>query len=138
VTNPGSATAYGTSCGPLLAATSAPRVGRPMPLLLLNLPSASALAFLAAGWSDATSPAGPLPLSLAPFGMPGCWLLQDLALASAVAMNLHPTAAGATINVPASAAYGGVRLYLQGWVIAPGSNQTGVVFSNGLRVQIGQ
>jgi hypothetical protein len=138
VINPGSATAYGTSCGPLLSATSAPRIGRPLPLLLLNLPASSALACLAAGWSDVSCSAGPLPLSLAPHGMPGCWLLQDLALATSLPMNLYPGAAGATIAIPANAAYSGVRLFLQSWVLAPGSNALGIVFSNGLRVQVGQ
>lgn len=138
VVNPGYALAYGTSCGPVLAATVAPRVGRAMPLLVTNMPSTSVLAGCALGFSRTSYNGMPLPLSLAGLGMPGCWLLQDLFIGDAVRLTLFgSTAAAITIPVPNDPSYGGMRAYFQAWAVAPGVNAAGAVFSGGIDVQIG-
>lgn len=138
VTNPGYALAYGTSCGPVLAATVAPRIGRAMPLLVTGMPSTSLMAGCAFGLSNTNFGGTPLPLSLTPLGMPGCWLLQDMAISDAVRLTLFgSTAAAITIPVPGAAQYAGMRAFFQVWALAPGVNATGAVFSNGLDVQIG-
>ncbi len=138
VTHPGSATAYGTGCGPTLAATAPPRIGQTLPLLMQNLPASSVLAFLAIGDSATQFGALPLPLALDGYGAPGCWLLHDLRYNGSSPMLLLGTSAVADIAIPGQAIYAGFVFRLQGWAIAPGSNTVGVVFSNGLQVQVGQ
>lgn len=139
VTNPGSAWAYGLSCGPVLAATVPPRVARPMPLLVTSMPTTSLLAGCALGLSNTTFQNQALPLSLTPFGMPGCWLLQDLVVGDGVPLTLYGnTAAAFTIQLPAQPSLAGVHCFLQAWAVAPGVNAAGAVFSNGIEVYIGQ
>jgi hypothetical protein len=138
VTNPGYALAYGTSCGPVLAATVAPRVGRQLPLLVTNMPSTSLMAGCAFGLSNTNYNGMPLPMSLTSLGMPGCWLLQDLHIGDAVRLQMFgSTSAAIWIPVPNETRYAGMRAYFQVWAISPGANATGAVFSNGLDVQIG-
>lgn len=138
VATPGYALAYGTSCGPVLAATVAPYVGRQLPLLVTNMPPTSVMAACAFGLSRTTYNGQALPLSLAPLGMPGCWLLQDLHIGDAMQLTMYGnTAAAIWIPVPGQARYIGMRAYFQVWAISPGANAAGAVFSNGLDVQIG-
>lgn len=138
VINPGSALAYGTSCGPILAATVAPRVGQPMPLLVTNLPANTGLAGCAIGFSNTIYLGQPLPLLLDSYGATGCYLLQDLFLANATGLVLYGDAAAITIQVPANPALAGLHAYFQGWAFATGVNAAGVVFSGGIDVRIGQ
>lgn len=46
-------------------------------------------------------------------------------------------AATGTIPVPNTSGLAGLRCYLQTWTVAPGTNQLGVLFSNGLKIEIG-
>lgn len=139
VSNPGHALAYGISCGPVLAATVAPRVGRPMPLLLTNMPSSSVLAACALGLSNTTFMGQPLPLPMDAFGLPGCFLLQDLTFSAAVPLQLYGnTAAAITVPVPNIPGLAGLRAFFQAWAVAPGVNAAGAVLSGGLDVMIGQ
>lgn len=139
VGNPGSAQAYGISCGPVLAATVAPRVGRPMPLLVTNMPATSFMASCALGLSNTSFAGTPLPLALDALGMPGCWLLQDLTFSNAVPLAMFGnTAAAITVPVPNQPGLAGLRAFFQAWAVAPGVNAAGAVFSGGLEVRIGQ
>lgn len=129
---------YGLSCGPQLRATSAPRIGTLVGLQQTALPSNAALVYGAIGLSNASYGGTVLPLPLDGYGAPGCWLLQDLGL---LTMLPFPTAGGAAngaIAIVNDPIYIGVQFFVQGWVIAPGSNAAGVVFSNGVRLRIGQ
>ena len=133
---PGSAVAYGTSCGPTLAATATPRMGQPLPLLMTNLGAGAVLAGCEIGASDAFLGAAPLPASLASIGMPGCFLLHDLSVGN-FGMTIVGNAAAGTPIVPSTAGLGGIVVFLQAWSVQPG-NSAGIVTSNGLRVTVGQ
>ncbi len=132
---------YGAGCQgsngtPILTAGSRPVLGTTWNLDYANLPIASAFAFLTCGFSDTTSPAGPLPLSLAPYGLsPSCFLLG-----SAEAATLVPVtgAAGSTPIYlgPANPAFAGLVYYYQyGSIdaVVPG----GFAVTNGVRVRFG-
>lgn len=139
VSNPGSAVAYGTSCGPVLAATVAPRIGRQLPLLLTNMPANSLMARCAFGLSNTNFRGLPLPLALDPIGAPGCFLLQDMVDSNAIPLVMYGgTAAAISVPVPNNAALAGVRAFFQTWSVAIGVNAAGALFSNGLDVRIGQ
>ncbi|MGE3173437.1 MAG: hypothetical protein AB7O97_12500 [Planctomycetota bacterium] len=135
--NPGSAVAYGTSCGPTLIATSTPRVGHPLDLLLLDLPPNAGLVNCMLGLSDAVYAGNPLPLDLAIAGLPGCFLLQDL-LFGAFAVPLVGTAAQATVAIPGDPALAGLTVFVQAWAAGSVAGQPVLEFSNGQRCRIGQ
>jgi hypothetical protein len=136
-----SATAYGAGCAgsngtPNLTAFTLPRLGQNFDIVLGNLPASSAFAFFTVGFSDQTSLLGPLPLSLAPYGMPGCTLL-----ASSEVFLLMPASAGSstmTTSLPNDAGFVGLLQYYQGCSIDTGANAAGLVSSNGLRALIGR
>jgi hypothetical protein len=135
---PASASAYGTGCGsPALTISpgALPRINTTAQALLTNIPAS--LAFVCLGWSNTTTGLFPLPLSLAGFGLPGCLLQQS---AEGGSLPVTPTGVGtATFSVPLPNNIGllGLRLYLQGWAIAPGYNPGGAIVSNGLAWRIG-
>jgi len=133
----GSAASYGTGCGPVLGATSLPAIGQSLGLQLTALPANTALAFAAVGLSLQQFGGLVLPLPLDGYGIPGCWLLQDASEASALPFLLSAQGAAAGIAIPSGAGFVGVQFYVQGWVVVPGSNAVGVLFSNGLRLRIG-
>jgi hypothetical protein len=133
-----SASAYGTGCGsPALTISpgALPRINTTAQALLANIPSS--LAFVDLGWSNTTTGIFALPLSLAPFGLPGCLLQRSLDSGS---LPVTSTGVGtATFSVPLPNFRGliGLQLYLQGWAIAPGYNPGGAIVSNGLEWLIG-
>lgn len=133
----GSTAAYGTSCGPTLQAGGIPSLGQTLPLSLTNLPTNTVLAFGGFGVSSALFGSFVLPYPLDAYGMPGCWLLQDLAMATTYPFTISGTAATAGLSVPNDPSYVGVQFYGQGWIVAPGANARNLQFSNGLRIRIG-
>lgn len=133
----GSATPYGTSCGPMLGATSIPTIGQSVDLQITNLPAGAVLAFGCYGLSNTTYGSYVLPYPMDPHGMPGCWLVQNFSISGGVPFALANGVATSSFLVPNSAGYVGLQAFVQCWVIAPGSNAAGIVLSNGLRVQIG-
>jgi hypothetical protein len=131
---------FGAGCGapPLVlqpAAGNLPLPGQPF-VSVLAVPPATTAAFLAAGFSDRTIGATPLPLDLAPFGMPGCTLYQDLSVL-ALPCQLAGTTASQSLSIPNTTSLAGLRLYLQGWVPAAGANAAGLLTSNGLELTLG-
>lgn len=133
----GTSAPYGTSCGPALVATSAPRIGQNFGLAVSSLPTGTVAAFAAFGLSSAQFGVFVLPYPLDAYGMPSCWLVQDMSLTTT-----HPfavTGANATsgIPIPNDLGFVGMQMFGQSWAIAPGVNQTGLVMSNGLRIRIG-
>ncbi len=56
---------------------------------------------------------------------------------TAVPLTLSNTAATGTIPVPNTSGLAGLHCYLQTWTVAPGTNQLGALFSNGLKIEIG-
>jgi hypothetical protein len=135
--NPGSATAYGTSCGPSLSVLGMPRVGQAMPVLEQDLPAGTLLTGLGIGLSDVVAGATPLPYALDPIGGIGCFVLHDAVVATEWPLLLQGTAGTTTLDVPTAVAFAGLTFYLQSWGYAPGSNPLGLVFSNGVRVVLG-
>lgn len=117
-------------------AGSLPRIGSTLHLHLANLPAS--LSNLPIGFLgfDATSWGGiPLPLSLTPFGFPGCEAL----LAPARTDGLVNVAGSAdwAIALPMNALALGFEFYVQGAVLAPGWSVGGLVFSNAGHAVVG-
>ncbi len=133
----GTSAPYGTSCGPALVATSAPRLGQNFGLAISNLPTGSLAAFAAFGLSSAQFGAFVLPYPLDGYGMPNCWMVQDMSLVTAHAFAVTGTNAASNIPIPNDPGFVGMQMFGQGWAIAPGANLTGIVLSNGLRIRIG-
>ncbi|MFY9341510.1 MAG: hypothetical protein WAT39_03410 [Planctomycetota bacterium] len=140
---PATFVSYGAGCAgpagvPLLAniPPSLPRIGTTLQLRLSNLPLSPLNVGLGFVGFDATSWGGAtLPLSLTPFGFPGC----DALLAPVRIDNLPNTNGAATWSfpVPMSAFALGVSVYFQGAVLVPGWNPGGLAFSNGGHAVIG-
>ena len=135
------ATAFGVGCGtPPLTAT--PRAGQ-RPLLgsaqttdLGAVPGS--LAFVAIGLSASAAGSVPLPLPLAPFGLPGCTLLQDCALDfAAPTVAVGASAATHTLSVPSQPWCLGLTVYLQPFAPAPSANAAGLVVGNAVAYQFG-
>jgi hypothetical protein len=109
-------------------------LGRSMSVDLTNLPLSAG--FVAIGWSDQRQGAINLPLSLAPYGMPGCFARVALDLVAFVSGNNN--AATLTLAIPSNTALVGAVLYQQGYSIDPGANAAGLTVSNSIRFTIGQ
>lgn len=132
---------FGTGCAgsngtPAISAFNAPRLGQNFDVVLSNLPTSSAFAFFAVGFSDQTSLLGPLPLSLGVFGMPGCSLLTS----SEAVVLVGASGGSSTLStfLPNDASFVGLQQYYQGCSIDPTVNAAGLVSSNGLRALIGR
>lgn len=135
VVAPGSALAYGTSCGPTMSVFGSPVTSQPIPLFVANLPSGTVLTGFMIGLTDTVAGAVPLPLDLGPLGAPGCFLLQDAAVDFVVPLLLQGTAGTGSLPVPGGLA--GLTFFLQAWGLAAGANALDRVFSNGVRVVLG-
>ncbi len=139
LTFPSSATPFGLGCGsPALTLSpvvnARPIINTTARASLTNIPSVYAVVML--GWSNTSVGPFPLPLSLAPWGMLGCDMLQ-----SADASHLlTPTGAGTATyseRLPNWVGLIGLHIYLQGWAHAPGANPANVIVSNGVEWVIG-
>jgi hypothetical protein len=133
-----SASAYGTGCGsPALTISpgALPRINTTAQALLANIPFS--LAFVCLGWSNTTTGLFPLPLSLASFGLPGCLLQQSNEGGSLPVTSTGLGTATFSVLLPNNTGLLGLRVYLQGWAIAPGYNPGNAIFSNGLEWLIG-
>jgi hypothetical protein len=135
-----SATPFGAGCTgsagvPALAPTTLPQLGSVFLLDTTSIAPGSPLAFLAVGFSSTTSPLGPLPFSLQPFGLgAGCNLLV-----SAEATTLIPVSGGVAsyaFLVPADPTLSGLALYFQCAAIDPGATG-GFALSNGVEARLG-
>jgi len=133
----GNASPYGLSCGPVIQLnTAAPRIGQPMTLTLASLPSATTFAITMLGTSNTVFGALPLPLPLDNSGLPGCTLLQNLAI-GLYSMNLQGGTATAVVPVPNDPNLLALRVFAQGIAVVPGSNAGGMLLSGGLRIVVG-
>ncbi|MFO1077531.1 MAG: kelch repeat-containing protein [Planctomycetota bacterium] len=138
---PASAAVFGTGCGsPALQldadANARPIVGSTARAIVSNAPG---VAFGLLGASNtALGGAVPLPLDLAVYGAPGCFLATDGLFGS-----LWPTVvtgagqANFEVAIPGSLALLGLPLFAQAWSPAPGANAAGLVLSNGVAWVVG-
>jgi hypothetical protein len=132
--------AYGSGCGtpPLVLAPvagSSPLLGQTFPSAMGPVP-AGGLPFQSLGFSDTTMNGVPLPLDLTSYQMPGCWLLHDAAALFLPCTLLGDTATHA-LAVPNQPAFAGWEVFLQGFVLAPGSNPAGILTSSALALTLG-
>lgn len=135
VASPGSAVAYGISCGPTMSVFGSPVTSQPIPVFVANLPSGTVLTGFMIGLSDTVAGAVSLPLDLGPFGAPGCFLLQDAAVDFVMPLLLQGTAGTGSLPVPGGLA--GLTFFLQAWGLAAGANPLDRVFSNGVKIVLG-
>ena len=132
---------FGAGCAgsngvPALAANDAPRLGQNYTLTLTNLVPSSTLAILVAGLSDQTGPFGPLPASLAGFGMPGC-----SALVSSDVVLFLGTSGGSAVSslaIPNAVGFVGLTLFHQGVSFDAAANAGGLTVSNAVAGTLGQ
>src|SRR5262245_2199929 len=128
---------YGTSCGqPLLGVMqgshSWPLLGATFRSYVVGVPAN--VAFLALGLSNTTLGGTDLPQPLGQFGMPGCYLLQDLFQMALLCTSVNAATAQHDLAIPGDATLAGLRVYLQAWAPAPGVNPAGLVASHGLEL----
>ncbi|MCU0866574.1 MAG: hypothetical protein MUC36_22545 [Planctomycetes bacterium] len=124
--------AFGAACGLGLAsaASSRPVLGGSLTSDVTGI-ATGAVAFMMVGGSNTTFLGAPLPLDLGILGVPGCFLLQDLALEGAGGLTV--TGAGTAsyaLPIPSSFSFTGFTVYLQAWSSA-------TQLSNGLKVVLG-
>lgn len=132
---------FGSGCGvPPLdlqpAPTALPRLQTTALATLTNVPAG--LAFLALGWSRTSFGAVPLPRSLQGFGLPGCDQLQSAEVVFAPVVFTTATSATFSLPIPNDPGLVDLRVFLQGWALAPGANPGQVVVSNGVDWSIGR
>ena len=132
---------FGSGCAgtlgvPALApqGNSLPKTGGTFEVALSNLP-ANQRAFLILGLSNTMWITTTLPMSLTPFGAPGCNLLVSGDFASPVLNTTGTATLG--IPIPADPSLVGLHVYFQGYVEDPGANAFGVAVSGGLDITIG-
>jgi hypothetical protein len=101
---------------------------------LTNLPQSAG--FVVNGWSATSAGAFALPLSLDPFGMPGCMArvsFEDVRFVSG-----SNNAATTTMPVPLSNALLGLSFYQQGYAVDPAANAASLVAGNAVRITVGR
>ena len=124
--------AFGAACGLGLASAPASRpvLGGTLTSEISGL-TTGATAFMMVGGSNTTFVGAPLPLELGFLGVPGCFLLQDLALEGAGGTTATgPGTASYALPIPASFSFTGFTVYLQAW-------SSTAQLSNGLTVVLG-
>jgi PKD repeat protein len=110
-----------------------PLLGTTLSVTVNNLPTSSMI--MLTGFSKTMSLFGPLPLSIASFGAPGCQAL----VSTEVTLFLFGGGNSATwnLNIPNSGAFSGLQLYNQALVFDPGFNALGAVLSDAAACLIG-
>lgn len=110
-----------------------PQIGKTLDLHLLDLPRD--LAFVLFGFSDASVGGIPLPISLAPIGMPGC--AARVSPDHVVLVGGSNGSATLPIPIPHSVGLRGLRFFNQAFVVDPPANALGAVASDAAVARIG-
>jgi hypothetical protein len=136
----GSYTVFGAGCSGSLGVpgnvvVNPPYLGQTLSANITNLPADAT--FFLFGWSNTASVFGPLPLSLAGFGAPGCF--GRVSAESVVLLLGTPNSHQATFNlaIPNNVLYLGTTFYTQGLILDNAANALGLVPSDAARVVIG-
>jgi hypothetical protein len=141
---PAALTPFGAGCAgsagtPALAAVngSLPWIGTTLLVDLAPIPTSPFvnIPFYLLGGSNVAWGPFPLPLSLAPLGMPGCSMLVTPDFNQAL-VNLGGSARIA-LPIPSQSSLLGQTVHLQGGVLDAPANALGVVVSNGATVTVG-
>lgn len=124
----GGAGCPGTSgVAPSLNSSLRPWLGEPFAITISQLPTAG-IGLMISGLSDTTSPLGPLPVSLASIGMPGCDLRVDPVIIDAVFAT--GTSATWSLNIPLDAMLLGQQFFSQCGAIDVGANTANLTTGN--------
>ena len=118
----------------LITANEMPRFGASWNVTLQNIVPVP-IAFCAFGVSDQIAPFGPLPVSLAGLGMPGCTLFvsPDVIVTMPVLWGVAPVA----VTIPNQVGLLGVELFAQGLSLDAPANAAGLVVSDAAGARIG-
>lgn len=130
---------FGTGCGVALASApgSRPILGATYDSVVSGL-GVSSLAFMSVGLSDVIVGSTPLPIALDSFGMLGCTLYHDAAIAlfdSCTAAS--PTTATYSLVLPNSSLFVGLEVFEQAWATDALANPAGLVGSGALKLTVG-
>jgi len=134
------AAAYGTGCAgsngtPTLAAANVPTLGGTFTINATNFETSGSLGFMAIGLSDSSSPLGPLPLNLQPFGFgAGCNLLTSAD--NTALLSLSGGTGSFPVPIPASGVLIGLDGFFQAFSIDPAATG-GIAASNGVTCTVG-
>ncbi|MBK8096241.1 MAG: hypothetical protein IPK26_03995 [Planctomycetes bacterium] len=109
-------------------------LGQSLSVDVINLPQSTG--FLALGWSDTQAGAIALPLSLTPFGMPGC--AARVSFDAVYALTGGGQTATQQIPVPNLAGLLGAVIHQQAFAIDPTANAAGLTASNAVRLTVGR
>jgi hypothetical protein len=125
----------GSAGVPALTPITTPQIGGVFQLDTTNLSPSAAFAFQVIGLNRTTSPLGPLPLNLQPFGLgPNCDLLVNLNVS--VLFSVAGGGGSFSLTVPSNTALDGLALYFQSASIDSGAIG-GLALSNGVAATIG-
>jgi hypothetical protein len=133
---PASFTPFGQGCtGPAgvpslaAAAASLPRLGTTFQMVLGNLPNSPfSLPFGVISSNNVSWNGQPLPLELSVIGMPGCQAFISPEISYTLS-NVGGTA-NWSVTIPFAPPMIGTNFYVQGAVLAPGVNPTGILLTN--------
>lgn len=135
----GLATSFGSGCGSpalaiAMAPSSRPSLGDEVVCTYEHAPTS--LCFMMLGWSNTQAGPLPLPFGLWPYGMPGCLALTSSEINTAM-QPASATSGTYRLALPYWPQLLGMRLYLQAWAPAPGTNMSNTITSNGLAWVVG-
>jgi hypothetical protein len=138
---------FGTGCPDATATTPTigigvgARLGRTMTVNLANVHQATATAILGLGYSTSTWNGGPLPMSLASFGLPACsWFVSgdDLRLIPTVGLNGIRRHATYELPVPWMPSLLGADVFAQWLTLDPGTWPLGAAATRAMRARVVQ
>ena len=116
---------------------SRPVVGATQTSTVANIPLGAPAAMLV-GISNQLLGNTALPLSLAPIGLPGCFLYHDAAVSAGdPCVPTIPGRAEYSVVVPPSHTVVGLKLYLQAISLQASANPAGIIGSNALELTVG-
>jgi hypothetical protein len=130
---------FGLGCGISLAAGAGERatLGAAFDSQVTGMVS-GASAFMSVGLSNVTLGGTALPIALDSFGITGCSLYHDTAIAVfAPCTSTGATTATYSIAIPSSSLFVGLKFYEQAWATNAAANVAGLVGSNALQMTIG-
>ena len=136
---------YGTACvgsrGPLelrVAGASMPILGQPFTTRLTGLSSGFAAGVGFVGFSDQSINGIPLPIDLAPVGIPGCSAYNSAEIDMPIGLPTgNPLSTSWSLNIPNDPVFLSVEIYLQALALEGFGYSRFATLSNGIAARIG-